>query len=456
MSKNTETATAQMTATYQKLLDADSRQAPAGLRAERPGDFGAAPIEAERYISQEFFDREAKAIWPHVWQMACREEDIPEVGDVHVYDVVDHSILVVRCGPDTIRAYPNSCLHRGRKLLDESGRVEALRCTFHGWSWELGGELKSLPCRQQFAALSDEDLALPEIRVGRWGGFVFVNPDPDAPPLTDYLGVLPEHFARWKPEERWKAVHVARRIPCNWKVAQEAFMESYHVIATHPQILPVFDDVGSEYDIYDAHVNRNVAAFGEPSPHLRDRPSGRAVVEAMLGMWGRDAADLDEDSALPPREILGEAARSAIGRAAKTDLDAATDAEMLDAIVYNVFPNFAPWGGFAPNIVYRWLPDGRNVDSCIMEVMILKPVPPGPEKPRGVPVHWLGEDEPWVNATELPILGAVIDQDMGNMPSVQSGLKASGTGKVHLATYMESRIRHFHATLDRYMAALDG
>jgi len=124
---------------------------------------------------------------------------------------------------------------------------------------------------------------------------------------------------------------------------------------------------------------------------------------------------------------------------------------MLDAIVYNVFPNFAPWGGFAPNIVYRWKPNGHDVDSCIMEVMILKPVRAGESKPRGVPVHWLRDDEPWSAATELPVLGPVIDQDMANMPFVQSGLKASGTGKVPLATYMESRIRHFHQTLDRYM-----
>jgi hypothetical protein len=69
-----------------------------------------------------------------------------------------------------------------------------------------------------------------------------------------------------------------------------------------------------------------------------------------------------------------------------------------------------------------------------------------------VPVHWLRDDQPWSDATELPVLGPVIDQDMGNMPFVQAGLAASATGRVHLGAYQEIRIRHFHQTLDRYLA----
>jgi hypothetical protein len=88
-----------------------------------------------------------------------------------------------------------------------------------------------------------------------------------------------------------------------------------------------------------------------------------------------------------------------------------------------------------------------------MEVMILKPVPEGGPRPRAVPFRLLRPDEPWSDAKELPILGPVIDQDMENMPYVQEGLHASGTGTVHLARYQESRIRHFHATLDRYVSS---
>lgn len=447
-------------ADYQRLLDADTRNVPAVLREERPGGADTAPLSAERYIGRDFFERECERLWPHVWQMACREEEIAKVGDVHVYDIVDRSILIVRSAEDRIQAFHNVCLHRGRKLLEQSGRAESIRCGFHGWTWELGGSLKRMPCRSEFDHLTDEALTLPEVRVACWGGFVFINMDPKASPLETYLGVLPDHFDRWRLEECYKAAHVARVIPCNWKVAQEAFMESYHVVATHPQILPFFDDVGSEYDVYGPHVNRNLAAFGVPSPHLGGSVTDAAVLDGMYGLWGRrrEAGEVPAGGNGTVRGQLGEAARSALQRTTATDLDGAADAEMLDAIVYNVFPNFAPWGGFAPNIVYRWRPNGRDVDSCIMEVMILKRPPKDGMRPDPVPVHWLGADEPWSAATELPVLGPVIDQDMSNMPLVQQGLKASATGTVHLARYMESRIRHFHATLDRYLAgdSVDG
>jgi len=438
---------------YQRLLDRDSREVPPVLRENSEAAEDCAPIAAASYTGPCFFELERRHLWPHVWQMACREEDIPETGDIHVYDIVDRSFLIVRTGAGQIRAYYNSCLHRGRKLMDTSGRVEHLRCGFHGWTWNLDGEIKSLPCRSEFAHLDDGGLALPQVLVSCWGGFVFINMDLEASPLEEFLGVLPEHFRRWKLEECYKAVHVGRVIRCNWKVAQEAFMESYHVVATHPQILPFFDDVGAQYDVFGEHVNRNLAAFAEPSPHLAHKSSVQEVIEGMFGLWGREGAaeppgDIEEGGA---RAYLGGLARSALQRTSATDLGPASDAEMLDALVYNVFPNFAPWGGFAPNIVYRWRPNGCDVDSCIMEVMILRRPPRDGSRPQPAALHWLSEDEPWSAASELRALGPVIDQDMSNMPQVQEGLKASASGEVHLGRYVESRIRHFHRTLDAYL-----
>jgi hypothetical protein len=299
-------------------------------------------------------------------------------------------------------------------------------------------------------------MRLTEARTATWGGFVFINMDPAAPPLEEYLEVLPAHFSRWRLEDCWKAAHVAKVVACNWKVAQEAFMESYHVIATHPQILDVIADANSQYDVYGDHVNRNLTAFAAPSPHRGvGRVSELTTLQGMLELMSRpgSAAGLMAKAGTSnPRAVLGALNRTSFEKAWGGDWSGVTDAETLDAMVYNVFPNFSPWGGFAPNIVYRWRPNGLDVGSCIMEAMILKRVPQGQPRPKPVPVHWLGPDEPWSAAKELPILGAVIDQDMGNMPYVQEGLLASGTGTVHLGRYQESRIRHFHRTLDRYLA----
>lgn len=441
-------------AAYQALLARDSRPVPEVLASQSPADLGVAPLSASRYTSQEYFDRECERMWARVWQVACREEDIPEAGDFHVYDIVGRSLLVVRNEDGSIRAHHNSCLHRGRRLATADGHAQNFRCGYHGWTWNLDGTIRSLPCRWDFPQLADEDLRLPQARVGSWGGFVFVNMDPGAAPLEDYLGVLPAHFVRWRLEDCYKAVHVAKVIRCNWKVAMEAFMESYHVIATHPQILPVFADASAQYDVYGEHVNRNLAAFGAPSPHLgEDAVAPADVVDGMLAMMGRrrpgGGASEGEAGA---RAYLGNLNRASFAKAFGGEYDGVSDAETIDALVYNLFPNFAPWGGFAPNIVYRWRPNGRDVGSCLMEVMILKRCPAGQPRPRPVRMRLLSEAEPWSAATELPVLGPVIDQDMGNMPHVQDGLVASATGQVHLSRYQEVRIRHFHRTLDHYLA----
>jgi phenylpropionate dioxygenase-like ring-hydroxylating dioxygenase large terminal subunit len=442
---------------YQDLLAADSRRVPDVLASESRADLGSEPIPAERYTSEAFFALEAQRLWPRVWQMACREEDIPEVGDFHVYDIVGRSFLIVRTASDRIQAYYNSCLHRGRRLATEDGHADRLRCGFHGWTWNLDGSLQSMPCRWDFPQLRDQDLELPQARVETWGGFVFLNEDEQAPPLAEYLGVLPEHFARWRLEDCVKIAHVAKVIRANWKIAQEAFMESYHVIATHPQILPVFADASAQYDVYGEHVNRNLGAFAATSPHLGEgRVAPQDVVTGMLTMWGRESTTARLEGAKGARAVLGDLNRRTFSRAFGIDHDAVSDAELLDAIVYNVFPNFAPWGGFAPNIVYRWRPLERRVDACVMEVMLLKRHPPDLPRPRPARVHWLRDDEPWSAASELPILGPVIDQDMDNMPHVHEGLLASQSGLVHLGKYQEVRIRHFHRTLEKYLGLSGG
>ncbi|MEO2169382.1 MAG: Rieske 2Fe-2S domain-containing protein, partial [bacterium] len=101
---------------YQDLLDTDSRPVPAILRLQGPA--GDLPLEVpvERYYSRKFFELEVEKIWRKSWQVACRDEDMPEVGDHLVYDIADLSFLLVRTGPEEIKAYWNACLHRARML----------------------------------------------------------------------------------------------------------------------------------------------------------------------------------------------------------------------------------------------------------------------------------------------------------------------------------------------------
>lgn len=449
---NPDTVVGRPRPTYQDLLKRDTHKPAEALCHEAYRDLGGSAISSERYTSQAWFDKEVDNMWMKVWQMACRAEEIPNAGDYVLYEIIDRSVIITRTQEGEIRAFINSCLHRGRKLKTEDGHAPNFRCPFHAWTWNLDGSIKSVPCRWDFPQLSDDDLKLPELRVGEWGGFVFVNFDKDAISLEDYLDPLPEHFKTWELENCYKSVHLAGIIHANWKVAQEAFMESYHVIATHPQIMPFFADSNSQYDIYGDHVNRNLGAFGAPSPHMGQTPDEAEVVKGLLGLWGvKNSPDLSKEEDIKARKYLGDMARDAFTRAFGKDHSQVSDAEVLDALVYNVFPNFAPWGGFAPNIIYRWRPNGRDPDSCIMEVMFLKRCPEGKPRPKPVKVRWVEDGTPWADAPELPVLGGVIDQDRSNMSVVQEGLKNSATHRVHLARYEEIRIRHFHQTLAKYV-----
>ena len=112
------------------------------------------------------------------------------------------------------------------------------------------GSLKEVPCHWDFPTVTEEEYGLPEIQVGRWGGFLFINPDPDAESLEDYLGNLSDQFSILPYQKRYKIAHVAKILRCNWKIAQEAFSEAYHVIATHPTILATIGDANTQYDVF--------------------------------------------------------------------------------------------------------------------------------------------------------------------------------------------------------------
>jgi phenylpropionate dioxygenase-like ring-hydroxylating dioxygenase large terminal subunit len=434
---------------YQQLLDTDTKPVPPILRATSPRYLGSHDIPVERYTSRAFHELEVEKVWKRVWQMACREEDIPEVGDHVVYEIANLSILVIRSAPGTIKAYHNVCLHRGRILRERDGNCNKLRCPFHGFTWSLDGKLETIPAEWDFPHVKKSEFSLPECKVGTWGGFVFINMDTECEPLSRYLAGLDEQFARWPLEKRYKQAHVAKIIPTNWKVVQEAFSEAYHVIGTHPQILASIGDANSQYDIYE-NFSRAISPNATPSPHLDWQPTEQEMFDAMVDRR------LDEDPmvVIPPgmtaRQVAAEGARMMLRDVCgKEYIDGLCDAELADSFYYTVFPNFHPWGAFN-RIVYRFRPYGDNHELSIMECMYLAPYRDG-EKPPAAKIHWLGVDDDWCDAPELGALARIFNQDVFNLPKVQRGLRAMQKPGVTLANYQEAKIRHFHTLLEKWI-----
>ena len=125
---------------WTELMASDSRPAPACLTEEHFEYLGSEPLAAERYTSETFAQAERERMWPHVWQFAAREEDLPEPGDYVVYENAGRSFLITRQEDGSVRAFHNVCLHRGRKLKTENGRADKFTCPFHGFTWTKGGD----------------------------------------------------------------------------------------------------------------------------------------------------------------------------------------------------------------------------------------------------------------------------------------------------------------------------
>jgi phenylpropionate dioxygenase-like ring-hydroxylating dioxygenase large terminal subunit len=457
---------------YEDILDRDTRPVPSFLRQGPAPDLGGAGVPVTNYFDPGYFAEEVKYVWLKVWQWACREEDIPRQGDVAVYENVGRSVIVVRQGDGGIKAFHNSCLHRGRKLVDADGHRPLLWCRYHGMSWSCAGKFQGNPIAWDFPQFQGRDMSLPELKVGTWGGFVFVNFDPDAAPLADSLGPLPEHFAAYDYADRYKAVHVSKIVPCNWKVMAEAFMESHHTGATHPQLAPFLADVNSQYDALTERVTRQFTATGVVSPTLAARQLDELAILQAMEAASQGASPPDAGTAqiatgaretprapvtLKPgetaRSYAAEVTRQALASEDGFDYSGISDAEMLDALLYNVFPHQSFWAGQAPSLVYRWRPYGLDPETSIMDVLILKRVPKGQQRVEPAKEHRLGLDQDWSASPIMSgTLGAVFEQDMENLPHVQTGLHASGTGVVNFARYSEMRIRLMHMLIDRMIA----
>jgi phenylpropionate dioxygenase-like ring-hydroxylating dioxygenase large terminal subunit len=433
---------------FQALLDEETRPVPESLRATSTCEVHDIDIARERYFDPAFHRLEVEQMWRRVWQMACREEQIPDVGDSIVYEISDASLIVVRTAPHEIRAFHNSCLHRGTQLRTGSGRLTGLRCPFHGFTWNLDGSFREMPCPWDFPHVDPANFCLPQARVGTWAGFVFVNLDPDAPPLEEYLEDLPWHFAAWPLEARYLSAHVVRTMPCNWKVALEAFIEAYHTVAVHPQLLRTTGDSLTEYDVYGRHVSRMITPVGMKSEHVDREVGEQEILEAM---FITSDADVTVDEGSSARTLLADQMRASLHERTQREYSNITDAEALDGIEYFLFPNFMPWAGFLTPLVYRFRPDGDDPDSCVIDIMLLEPVPETGGRPAPAPTRYLAGDETWADAPELGYLGRILNQDGATFGRIQRGLHASAKPAITLGRYQESRIRHFHTTLDAYL-----
>jgi len=443
--------------TFQEIMRSDGGPIKDVLALQSNPPQSRADIPFSQYTSQDFFNQEMEKMWRKVWQYVCREDQVAETGDYLVYDIGRHSIVVVRTD-EGLKAYHNSCLHRGTKLKpsNTSGWSANLQCPYHGWTWSLEGTLGEVPCAWEFPHLDYEANRLPEVQVDAWNGLVFINLDKQAQPLLDYLGVLPEHFKDWPWTDWYLFMHLEKELACNWKTAQEAFMEAYHTPLVHPELTQVVGDWNMQHDVFDDHVTRDLCALAVASPAAKKKISEQERIDrVLLGGRSVDGKTVQLEEGQTARNAMAKQVRKGLETQYGMDTSTFSDAEMIDSIKYNLFPNIFLYTGMAMRSIHRVKPIANDPNRCTFEVMMMRPVPKGGVRPDPAQMVRIPEETNYVDVPELaafPLSQITFDQDTGNLRAQHEGMLASEKGAETLSIYQESRIRAFHDTLEKYLA----
>jgi nitrite reductase/ring-hydroxylating ferredoxin subunit len=428
----------------------------------------------EAFISPEYAKAERDLLWPKVWQMAGRVEEIPDVGNFITYEICEDSIIVVRTAPDTIKAFHNVCPHRGRRLIDTpagknnaSGSRLRFVCGFHGWQYDLDGKNIYVHEPQDWkGGLTEECTSLSPVKVDSWGGWIFINMDPDCVSLREFLepaASILDPFSFEKMRYKWRQWVI---FDCNWKTALEAFMEPYHVAGTHTQML----NHGDYYAYSAPYGLHGVSGFDQRDPDLQMKQSS-TVTRAGKGADPRISTyNLQNEiyttvNAASTTETLVNAAKRLVDElpegtpapdvikhwlaSAKAD-DAArgviwpeiTPEQMSKAgLAWHVFPNMSVLQGITFALCYRSRPYGDDPNKCIFESYAIERFPEG-QQPQ---TEWVYADptkEKW---------GLVLSQDFSNMAAVQKGMRSRGFRGTLPNPHQEQKVTNFHRNLAKYM-----
>ena len=420
--------------------------------------------------SEAFHRLEMERLWPRVWQPACREEEIPNVGDYVNYEIGNESILVVRSARDKIRAFYNVCPHRGRRLRDDAcGSVKAIFCGYHAWTFGLDGKVSAIPSRDDWNGCpfsSDEDFSLTSVKSDSWAGWVWINMDPNCEPLRDFLQYIPDKLDRFEWENCRIRSYTTIIFPCNWKVVLEAFVEGYHSIGTHPQLmrfgdmyLPGFkEDLEGEGRRHGSHTGgyhfeklkfganqrfRNQRDYAyEQLMEIHDTLHGIVHDEGARALR-RLKEEIPEDvSVMEAYGKYSELLKEEMAKSGAPFPKGITPEDLL-SVEWQIFPNTSilpsPEGAFW----YRMRPNGDDPNSTIFDVLSLGRFAPGKEP------KWKQEIYP--SPAAFKGKNPILEQDFSNMIAVHKGTRSRGWKGARPSPIQENGVYNIHRVLHAFM-----
>jgi phenylpropionate dioxygenase-like ring-hydroxylating dioxygenase large terminal subunit len=193
----------------------------------------AETMPAFAYTSPEFYQREVERIWRKTWNFIGSADQIRNNGDYFTLNFAGVPIIVLRDHDGKIRAFANTCRHRGSELLEGKGNCKLIVCPYHSWTYDLSGNLRGTPEMDKTLNFNKADYGLSSIAIDTWGNFLFINFDKNPEPLKKHLGDLPEKLAPYRLENMALARRKSFQMDCNWKLFVENAKESYHIGTVH-------------------------------------------------------------------------------------------------------------------------------------------------------------------------------------------------------------------------------
>lgn len=424
-------------------------------------------IPTDAYISPDYARAERDRLWRKSWLQAGRIEDIPGEGDFITFDIHDDSIIILRENADTVRAFHNVCVHRGRKLVDTPpgqrnarGNRKNFICGFHGWTYNLGGKCTYIPHQDDWqGALTEDRTSLKGVKCETWGGWVWINMDPASSSLAEWLGVVPEMLDPYQLQNmraRWRKWII---FDCNWKVALEAFNETYHVATTHPEFNAFGQFRGwARNQGLHSHIGYEAAkGQEEDAGKLRTGIGDARISTAEMQDFTWENANTNTTmtlveaarrlvSELPEGTPPADVSRHWIASARADDERRGVVWPLVDPLhtakagtAWQIFPNFQIGHAVNNMLCYMARPYGNDPDKCIFEAAVYELYPDG-EAPE---TEW--------SYTEPDEWPPVLQQDFTNMAAVQQGMKSAGFPHTMPNPYMERSTASLHWNLAKFM-----
>jgi glycine betaine catabolism A len=216
----------------------------------------AATLPGWMFSDPALYAEELRRMFHRTWTCIGREDEVAGAGGFLTVEVGGSGVLVVRDKEGVLRAFHNVCRHRGTRLVEKNvgTGLANIQCPYHAWTYDLAGQLRGAPHMMGVENFDKRDYGLHRVALEIWRGFLWVNLDPEAAPLSDHLGALVER-ARPFPLERLRLAHrVVYDIAANWKLVLQNANECYHCPGVHPQLVKITPYTSGEEDIHHGPI----------------------------------------------------------------------------------------------------------------------------------------------------------------------------------------------------------